>query len=232
MIRLDGHRLIRTSPQKLFQLVGRLEASPRVTGLWLTADLLERRANALTIHYRGYLAGIPIESVQHTHLVPPHRIEFRQTRGTLRTFRGSYSFTPVDGDTDLALSVEADVGIALLTEMAARRVLHTFVEQTLDKFKLTAERELPRLIRKTKPIPGAVATPPPSTVEPAAPPPPPPAVAPVPSSSQPEQGRKRRRRRRRRRRGPGEAMRGTGLGPAAAPPSSPSGTPTTPGTPT
>ncbi len=214
MIRVEGHRVIRTSMQRVFQLVSRLEAHPRVTGLWLTADLLERRANGVTVQYHGYFAGIPVESIQQAILQPPHRVEFRQTRGGLKAFRGSYVLKPVDGDTELALTVEADVGIPLITDTAARRVLHAYVEQSLDKFKLTAERELPRPIRRVQP-PAAAA------IAVSSPMPPEPPSAPIQRpgetsvSSQPEQGRKRRRRRRRRRRGPGEAKRGTG--PSEAP---------------
>lgn len=198
--------------QRVFQLVGRLESHPRVTGLWLTADLLERRANGMTVQYRGYLAGIPVESIQQAILQPPHRVEFRQTRGGLRAFRGSYVLKPVDGDTELAFTVEADVGIAMITDTAARRVLHAYVEQSLDKFKLTAERELPRPMKRTQP-PGAPVASSPTPPEPPTAPIPRPAETSV--SSQPEPGRKRRRRRRRRRRGPGEARRGTG--PSAGP---------------
>lgn len=212
MIRLDGHRTIRTTPQKLFQLVGRLESHSQVTGLWMTADLLERRANGITVQYRGYLAGIPVESVQHTTLQPPHRIEFRQTRGTFRTFHGAYAFKPADGDTELVMSLEVDVGISLISETAARRLLLGYVEHTLDKFKLTAERELPRPTRRTKelpkPLPASPGESPPVPVAPVSAPAP--ATAPAPdvkaaNPSPPPARGKRRRRRRRRRRGPAQA---------------------------
>ncbi len=213
MIRVEGQRIIRASVQRVFQLVSRLDARPHVTGLWLTADLLERRANGLTVQYRGYLAGIPVESVQHAILQPPHRVEFRQTRGGLKALRGSYVLNPLDGDTELHLTVDLDVGIALITETAARRILHAYVEQSLDKFKLTAERELPRPLRRAVP-PTPLPTSSPASEEPPPEPSPPPAT--VSSPSPPEQG-KRRRRRRRRRRGP-SGTRG-GQGPASPPPS-------------
>ncbi len=206
MIRVEGQRIIRTTIEKVFQLVSRLETHPRVTGLWLTADLLERRANGVTVQYRGYLAGMPVESVQQAVLQPPHRVEFRQTRGGFKVFRGSYVLKPVDGDTELALTVEADVGIPLITEMAARRVLQAYVEQSLNKFKLSAERELPRPMRRVQPM---AATPVPTLPPPEPPSPPSPRAQEAAVSSQPAQGRKRRRRRRRRR-GSGEARRGHG----------------------
>ncbi len=200
MVRVEGQRIIRTPIQKVFQLVSRLEAHPRVTGLWLTADLLERRPNALTVHYRGYLAGIPIESVQHATLQPPQRVEFRQTRGGLKAFRGAYALKPVDGDTELNLTIEADVGIPLITEAAARQVFQAYVEHTLNKFKLTAERELPRPVRRVQEGPPTSPVPPP----PAAPLPTPAPAPQVATTSRPGPVRKRRRRRRRRRRPSGE----------------------------
>ncbi len=208
MVKVEGRRIIRAPVQKVFQLVGRLDTAPRVTGLWLTADLLERKPNALTVHYRGYFAGMPVESVQVATLHPPGRVEFRQTRGGLKVFRGQYQLKSIEGDTELSLSLEADVGIPLISDEAAQRVLHAFIERSLEKFKLTAERELPRVTRRaaengerraanveavSPPAPPEV--PVPETTAPATPVPPP-AAPPAP-----QPGVRKRRRRRRRRRG-------------------------------
>ena len=79
MVRVEGHRLVRAPVHKVFQLISHLEAQPRVTGLWLAADVLERKSNTVTIHYRGYFGGMPIESIQRATLSPsmpesrPHR---------------------------------------------------------------------------------------------------------------------------------------------------------------
>ncbi|HXF83090.1 MAG TPA: SRPBCC family protein, partial [bacterium] len=143
LVRVEGRRIIRAPLQKVFQLVSRLDSAPRVTGLWFTADLVERRSNALTVHYRGYFAGVPVESVQRATLHPPHRIDFRQTRGHLKAFQGQYELKPIDGDTEVTLAVEADAGIPLISDQAAQLVLHAFVERSLEKFKLAAERDLP-----------------------------------------------------------------------------------------
>lgn len=148
MVKVEGRRIIRAPVQKVFQLVSRMDTSPRVTGLWLTADLVERKSNSLTVQYRGYFAGIPVESLQRAILHPPSRIEFRQSRGNLKTFRGNYVLKPIEGDTEIALTLEAEVGITLISEQAARLVLHQFIERSLEKFKLTAERDLPRVVRK------------------------------------------------------------------------------------
>lgn len=202
MVRVEGHRIIRAPVQKVFQLVSRLDSSSRVTGLWLTADLLDRKANTLTVHYRGYFAGMPVESIQLATLFPPNRIDFRQSRGGLKTFRGQYQFKPIEEDTDLSLSVEADAGIPLISEQATRLVLHSFIERSLEKYKLTAERELPRAPRRaaeeeTKEAPSE---PPAAEVQPAV------ASEQTPPAPQPS-GPKRRRRRRRRRR---QSSRSTG----------------------
>jgi hypothetical protein len=201
----------------VFALVSRLDTQPRVTGLWLSADTLERRSNQLAVHYRGYFAGVPLESVQRVTLQPPHRVEFHQTRGGLRSLQGDYTLQPADGETELTMTVEADIGIPLITDAAAARVLRSYVERTLDKIKLTAERELPRVVRRREePAAPSVTT----EIEPAplpvgdqdavdevveptevavpeeSPPPPAPAIS---ETSRPA-GTKRRRRRRRRRR--------------------------------
>jgi ribosome-associated toxin RatA of RatAB toxin-antitoxin module len=158
MVRIEGHRIIRAPVQKVFQLVSHLDSQPRVTGLWMSADLVERKANTLTVHYRGYFGGMPVESIQRATLFPPQRVEFRQTRGALKVFRGEYVLKTIDGDTDLGLNVEAEVGIPLISEDSARLVLQTFVELSLQKFKLTAERDLPRVVGARRPKEGSGAT--------------------------------------------------------------------------
>jgi hypothetical protein len=208
-IKVDSRRMIRALAQKVFPIVGHLEGQPRVTGLWLSADVLDRRPGQLTVHYRGYFAGVPLESVQRVTLQPPHRVEFRQTRGGLRALQGLYSLQPVEGETELTMTVEADIGIPLIPDAAAARVLRGYVERTLDKIKLTAERELPRVIRRTRGEAPALPADEAAASEEAAVPIEPvvdtlvPAPAQAPPAAEPAaaQPTERRRRRRRRRRG-------------------------------
>lgn len=217
MVKLEGHRIIRVPVQKVFQLVSRLEAHPHVTGLWMTADLIDRRADTLTVHYKGYFAGMPVESVQRATLHPPNRIEFRQTRGALKAFQGQYVLKPIEGDTELTMSIEADVGIALISEASARLVLHSFIERSLEKFKLMAERDLPRVQRRphelvAAPAPAEAAEAEPEKAQPQPEPPPP--AAPTTEAGAAPPGKKRRRRRRRRRRRGGGGPEKQGPGPA------------------
>ena len=223
MIKVEDTRIIRAPIQKVFQLVSRLEAQPHVTGLWFSADLIDRRQNTATVLYKGYFGGIPLESVQRATLYPPQRVEFKQSRGGLKAFAGRYSLKPIDGETELSMQIEAEVGIALITEASARRVLYAYVERSLQKIKFLAERDLPRPVRRvvedaaqaasatpttaagpSEPGPqGAVLTgeglpaPDPSATVPSGLPP----SAPQATSPGPGSGRRRRRRRRRRRGG-------------------------------
>jgi ribosome-associated toxin RatA of RatAB toxin-antitoxin module len=218
MVKVEGRRIVRAPVQKVFQLISRLDAAPRVTGLWLTADLVERKPAALTIQYRGYFAGLPVESLQRATLYPPHRIDFRQTRGGLKAFRGQYLLKPVEGDTEVSLVLEAEPGIPFITEQAARLVLHAFIERSLEKVKLVAERELPRVVRRAGEASGSKPAPFP-TLEPESsepitePPPAPPAQGAAPATNgqaPPAPQSTKRRRRRRRRRGPGDQRKGPG----------------------
>lgn len=239
MVKVEGRRIIRAPVQKVFQLVSRMDTSPRVTGLWLTADLVERKSNSLTVQYRGYFAGLPVESLQRAILHPPSRIEFRQSRGNLKTFRGNYVLKPIEGDTEIALTLEAEVGITLISEQAARLVLHQFIERSLEKIKLTAERDLPRVVRKAagngakeqvaqvapadapsvveQPETGPPVVPGASTPTAPIPIPPKPTQQAAPQPTAQPGGRRRRRRRRRRRGG------GRGPGPASGAPPGPAG---------
>jgi hypothetical protein len=228
MVKVEGRCIMRAPVQKVFQLISRLDSSPRVTGLWLTADLVDRKPTALTVQYHGYFAGIPVESLQRATLHPPHRIDFRQTRGGLKSFRGQYLLKAIDGDTEVSLALEAEAGIPFVTEQTVRLVLHAFVERSLEKFKLVAERDLPRLIRRSGEGAGpkAAALP---MLEPAADTsgeeaaaPAETAAAEVPATpaangqAPPAAPKKHRRRRRRRRRPPGDRRQGPG---GQAPPS-------------
>jgi len=211
MVKVEGRRIVRAPVQKVFQLISRLESAPRVTGLWLTADLVERKSTALTVQYRGYFAGLPVESLQRATLHPPHRIDFRQTRGGLKAFRGQYLLKPIEGDTEVALMLEAEPGIPFISDEAARLVLHAYIERSLEKFKLVAERELPRVVRRSegaKPAPLPVMEaeaaaegeePAAETLAEAAQP----AAGPTANGQAPPAAQKKPRRRRRRRRRPG-----------------------------
>jgi hypothetical protein len=217
MVKVEGRRIVRAPVQKVFQLISRLDAAPRVTGLWLTADLVERKPASLTVQYRGYFAGLPVESLQRATLYPPHRIDFRQTRGGLKAFRGQYLLSSVEGDTEVSLALEAEPGIPFITEQAARLVLHAFIERSLEKVKLVAERELPRVARrageasgsKSAPLPALEAEPSESIDEPA-PAPPAQAAAPATNGQAPPAPQPKKRRRRRRRRRGGEPRKGPG----------------------
>lgn len=217
MVKVEGRRIVRAPVQKVFQLISRLDSSPRVTGLWLTADLIDRTPTALTVQYRGYFAGIPVESLQRATLHPPHRIDFRQTRGGLKALRGQYLLKPIDGDTEISLVLEAEAGIPFITDQAARLVLHAFVERSLEKFRLVAERELPRVTRRAGEGPGPKAVPLPAAA-PDAPEaseehgaaPPEEAAAPATNGQAPPAAQKKHRRRRRRRRFPGDQRKGPG----------------------
>jgi hypothetical protein len=137
----------------------------------------------------------------------------------LKAFRGQYLLKPIEGDTEVALVLEAEPGIPFISDDAARLVLHAYVERSLEKFKLVAERELPRVVRRPE---GAKSVPPPVLDAEAAPPEGEPAVeglarpaAPVPTpatngQAPPAGPKKPRRRRRRRRRSGGEQRKGPG----------------------
>src|SRR5207247_9034773 len=103
MVRVEGHRLVRAPVHKVFQLISHLEAQPRVTGLWLAADVLERKSNTVTIQYRGYFGGMPIESIQPATLYPPPRVAFRQPRRALNAFRGRYVLKPTVAEAEAAV---------------------------------------------------------------------------------------------------------------------------------
>jgi hypothetical protein len=213
----------------VFAHIGRLESLPRYGApLWMAAEPVEKRRSAHVVTLTGYFAGLPVESVLRISLRSPHGMEFKQVRGTLRALSGHCSLAAVEDGTELRYRLEADPGIAMITDAAARQFLVQFVERMLDRIRLAAERKAPvrRGERPDAVTPAGIeaveedeadsAPESPAAVEPAAPhAEPEKAAAPRPASDgtagrpgagerpsqRPDSGRTGRRRRRRRRRG-------------------------------
>ena len=132
------------APDRVFTHIGRIEHLPRYGApLWMTAESVEKRRNAQVVALTGYLIGLPIESVQRVTLRPPTAVEFKQVRGTLRMFNGQCSLAAVEDGTEVRYRLEVDLGIAMISDDAARQFLVQFVERFLDRIKLAAERKTP-----------------------------------------------------------------------------------------
>ncbi len=219
-VRVERQRTIRASPQRVYQLLSRVEGLPRFADLWLAADVLEREGGQIVAEFRGYFAGLPVESVQRVSIRPPVRLEFRQVRGTLKALRGEYVVETDGAGSRLTARMEVEAGIPLLEERAVRMVVSSTLDRLVSKVKDAAERDLPRLVprRAAAPAPAvaeaameealpaveAVADSAPATVvgadeETAVEATPPPETAPGGTPAEPRRGRRRRRRRHRRR---------------------------------
>lgn len=109
----------------------------------MSAEPVEKRRSAHLITLTGYLIGLPVESVLRIALRPPHTMEFKQVRGTLRALSGHCSLASVEGGTEVRYHLEADPGIPMISDEAARQFLVQFVERMLDRIKLAAERKAP-----------------------------------------------------------------------------------------
>lgn len=109
----------------------------------MSAEPAEKRRSAHVITLTGYFAGLPVESVLRMSLRPPHTMEFRQVRGTLRALNGQCLLAQVEDGTEVRYRLEADPGIAMITDAAARQFLVQFVERMLDRVRLAAERKPP-----------------------------------------------------------------------------------------
>jgi hypothetical protein len=125
----------------------------------MTAEPVEKRRSAQLIALTGYLIGLPVESVVRVALHPPHSIEFKQVRGTLRMLAGHCALRAVEDGTEVEYRLEADLGISMITDDAARQFLVQFVERMIDRIKLAAERKTParRLDRGSGAEPSPVA---------------------------------------------------------------------------
>jgi hypothetical protein len=119
--------------------------------MWMAADVLERSQTGALVEFRGFFGGLPIVSVQRLTLKPPWRLEFRQVRGELRDLSGAYVLKDVEGETDLSCDIIVDAGIALFSDTAVEQILAGHTEGTLGRIKTTAERDLVRIGRRSRP---------------------------------------------------------------------------------
>lgn len=92
---------------------------------------------------RGYFAGLPVEAVIRAASRSPLSVDITQVRGTLRAFSQRFKIESDDEGTLLTCRVEADPGITMLSDEAARHFLIQYVERMLDRLRLAAERRAP-----------------------------------------------------------------------------------------
>ncbi len=109
----------------------------------MTADAPEKRGSAYLMTLRGYFIGLPVEAVVKVVLHHPSSLDLTQIHGTLRAFSGRFSMRSAEDGTEILYHVEADPGIPMLTDDAARQFLVQHVERLLDRIKLAAERKAP-----------------------------------------------------------------------------------------
>lgn len=202
---VTGHRLLRVPLAAAYGMASRLEHLPRWSDLWMRADTLEKRAGRWVLRLRGFLAGLPVESVVRAQLEPGRSVRWRQAHGTLLHYAAQFEVELEEEGTRLRYTVELDPGIEMLDEASAHRAAVQEVERTLDRMKWSAERELvAEEVRLMKVRPAAqeareeAAEPAAESVQQTAQPAPPSEAAP--------QAPRRRRRRRRRRGGPAPAQ--------------------------
>jgi len=80
----------------------------------------------------------------------PQSVELTQVRGTLRGFSQRFTLESDDEGTVLTCRVEADPGIPMVSDEAARHFLTQYVERMLDRLRLAAERRAPS--RRPRPV--------------------------------------------------------------------------------
>ncbi|MFN3285045.1 MAG: SRPBCC family protein, partial [bacterium] len=139
---VTGHRLLRVPLTAAYGMASRLEHLPRWSDLWMRADTVEKRAGRWVLRLRGFLAGLPVESVVRAQLEPGRSVRWRQAHGTLLHYAAQFEVEPEEEGTRLRYTVELDPGIEMLDEASVHRVAVQEVERTLDRMKWSAEREL------------------------------------------------------------------------------------------
>lgn len=123
-------------------MVARLDRLPRWSGVWMWAEVVERKSQGVTVRLRGYLAGIPVESVIRATLVPHTRVTWQQAYGTFLEYSGSFQVEAAEEGALLRYGVELNPGIPFLFPEAVHQILVQEVEHTLNRLKWSAERDI------------------------------------------------------------------------------------------
>ncbi len=136
--------MIRASMEHVFSHLVPPEAMARYGGpLWMVAEVVEKRGAAQLVSLRGYFAGLPAECLLRVSLRTPSSIEFTQVLGTLRAFSGRCTLRSGEDGVEVVYRVDADPGIAMISDAAARQFLVQFLERMLDRIKHASERKPP-----------------------------------------------------------------------------------------
>ncbi|MDR7438282.1 MAG: SRPBCC family protein [Armatimonadota bacterium] len=123
-------------------MVARLDRLPRWSGVWMRAEVVKRKPHEVTVRLRGYLAGIPVESVIRATLAPHTQVVWQQVYGTFLEYAGSFQLEPVEEGTLLRYEVKLNPGISFLPPEAVHQILVQEVEHTLNRLKWSAERDI------------------------------------------------------------------------------------------
>ncbi|MDR7416662.1 MAG: SRPBCC family protein [Armatimonadota bacterium] len=137
-----GSRYFRVPPRQVYGMVARLDRLPRWSGVWMRAEVVERKPHAVVVHLKGYLAGIPVESVIRATLTPHVQVAWQQAYGTFLDYAGSFQLELVEEGTLLRYGVVLDPGISFLSPEAVHQILVQEVEHTLNRLKWSAERDI------------------------------------------------------------------------------------------
>lgn len=143
--------MIRASMEHVFSHLVPPEAMARYGGpLWMVAEVVEKRGGAQLVSLRGYFAGLPAEFLLRVSSRAPSSLEFTQVLGTLRAFSGRCTLRSGEDGVEVAYRIDADPGIAMMSDAAARQFLVQFLERMLDRIKHASERKSPgrRLLAK------------------------------------------------------------------------------------
>lgn len=155
--------MIRAAPEHVYGFLAHPEHLPRYAApLWMTAEPPEKRGAMQVVVLRGYFAGLPVESVQRVALDPGASVDLTQVRGTLRAFAARLTLQGAEVGTEVVYRVEADPGIPMIPDDAARQFLVQYAERMLDRIKLAAERRSPARRPRTQghpARPGAASSP-------------------------------------------------------------------------
>lgn len=141
-VQATAQRLLRVALAAAYGMASRLEHLPRWSDLWMRADTMEKRPGRWVLRLRGFVAGLPVESVVRAELEPGRTVRWRQAHGTFLHYAAQFEVEPAEDGTRVRYTVELDPGINLLDLPSAQRVAVQEAERTLDRMKWSAEREL------------------------------------------------------------------------------------------
>lgn len=141
MIQIRRSAIVRSTPERMFDLVNEVEAYPRRFPWCATAQVLARDEASMEARLDLRLAGLTTSFVTHNRFVRPECIRMQFRAGPFRSLEGEWTFLALgDVGCKIALALDFDYS-GRLAAPALRMGFQGLADRMVDDFCAEARRD-------------------------------------------------------------------------------------------